>query len=44
MDDFKKLMAEAVEAATQGDVQALLMAQMLLTHLKTQLAQGSCTA
>lgn len=43
MDDFKELMAQAVEAATPGDVQALLMAQMLFSHLKTQLAQGSCT-
>lgn len=44
MDDFKRLMAQAIEAATQGDLQALLMAQMLLSHLRSQLAPDSCTA
>jgi hypothetical protein len=37
MDDFKQLVAQAVEAATEGDLQALLMAQMLLSHLRSQL-------
>lgn len=37
MDEFKTLMAEAVDAATRGDLQALLIAQMLLTDLKRRM-------
>ena len=40
MDEFKVLMTQAVEAATHGDLQALLMAQMLLTDLKRRLCEG----
>ena len=44
MDDFKQLMTEAVEAATGGDLEALWIAELLLSHLRQQLAPGSCTA
>lgn len=37
MEDFEQLMAEAVSAATRGDLQALLMAQTMLAHLRCQL-------
>jgi hypothetical protein len=37
MDEFKAVMHEAVEAAVEGDLEALLIAQMLLTHLRSQL-------
>jgi hypothetical protein len=37
MDEFKTLMAAAIDAATRGDLQALLMAQMLLSDLKHRL-------
>ncbi|MGY4516278.1 hypothetical protein [Lysobacter sp. HA18] len=37
MDEFKALMASAVDAATRGDLEALLTAQMLLAHLRSQL-------
>lgn len=37
MDEFKAVMRDAVEAATEGDLQALLLAQTLLTHLRLQL-------
>ena len=37
VDEFKAVMREAVEAAVQGDLEALLIARMLLTHLRSQL-------
>ena len=37
MDEFKAVMHDAVEAAVEGDLEALLIAQMLLTHLRSQL-------
>lgn len=37
MDEFKHVMAQAIDAATRGDVQALLLAQTLLSHLRSQL-------
>jgi hypothetical protein len=45
VDDFKAVLVEAVEAATRGDLEALLMARMLLGHLQGQLQgqlQDSC--
>lgn len=37
MDDFRAVLAEAVEAATLGDLEALLIARMLLGYLEGQL-------
>lgn len=37
MDDFNEVLTQAVEAATRGDLEALLMARMLLGHLEGQL-------
>jgi hypothetical protein len=34
MDDVRTLLHRAVDAALEGDLQALLMAQMLLGHLR----------
>jgi len=41
MDEFKSVLIAAVEAATHGDLQALLVAQMMLGHLKSQLTPAT---
>lgn len=35
MDDFKAVLTAAIDAAIQGDLEALLMARMLLSHFRS---------
>lgn len=44
MDELKNVIRQTVSAACDGDYEALLMAQMLLEHLKQQTARHSCIA
>lgn len=37
MDEFKALIAKAIDAAMEGDSQALLAAKLMLSHLEAQL-------
>lgn len=37
MDDFRTVLTKAVDAATRGDLEALLIARMLLGYLEAQL-------
>ena len=37
MDNFKTVLTAAIDAALQGDLEALLMARMLLSYLRERI-------
>lgn len=44
MEDVEQLMKDAIAAATKGDLEALWVAQLLISHIRSRVARRSCIA